>query len=75
MCESAFATPGELGPSHSSLWYYTLGRVLYDEGELESAAEQLLEALRTHGTPVHAEPVRISLYKIMSLSILYDVGI
>jgi len=73
MCETALATPGELGPSHSSLWYYTLGRVLYDEGELESAAEKLREALRQPCTPADAESVRISLYTIMSLPMSYGV--
>lgn len=57
LCEEALATPDASGPSHGALWCYTLGRVLYDEGELVTAAERLAESLARPGTPAQAKPL------------------
>ena len=55
LCEDALSRPDASGPSHGALWCFTLGRVLYDEGQLVAAADKLAEAMSRPGTPAEAK--------------------
>ena len=45
------------GGDEASLWLYTLGRLLYDQSELEEASEKLKEALGRPGAPPACKPL------------------
>ena len=47
MCDAALATPDGSGPSHGSLWCYTLGRVLYDEVRESHTIQDPLSSMHT----------------------------
>ena len=57
LCERELKAAERAGGDEASLWLYTLGRLLYDQSELEEASEKLKEALGRPGAPPACKPL------------------
>ena len=51
MCEAQLVKRDDVGPSHGAIWSDALGRIFYDNCELEECIVRLAEAMERPGTP------------------------